>query len=221
MLGLSGFWIDSFAFGGALAVTVLVFALAHGRGGWTPIRLLLTGVVVAAGMSAVISLLLSLGSDSSLRGMLFWLMGDLSFARDPGAKLFLLLLAVTVGFVLARHLNILSRGELQAQVLGVAVLPLRVSIYLMSSLLTAIAVTTAGGIGFVGLVVPHLLRLVVGHDHRIVIPGSALLGGTLLVAADTAARTVLAPRQLPVGALTAMIGVPLFLILITRRRAFG
>ncbi len=216
MLGFGGFWIDVGAFVGAMAVTLLVFSLAHGPGGWTPMRLLLTGVVVAAGLGAVISLLLALGQDSSLKGMLFWLMGDFSYVEDSRFNLLVLALATVAGFLLARHLNVLARGEQQALILGVSVKPMRIGIFLLSSLLTALAVTTAGSIGFVGLLVPHLVRLAAGADHRIVVPGSALAGGILLVLADTAARTVLAPRQLPVGALTALVGVPLFLLLLRR-----
>jgi iron complex transport system permease protein len=220
MLGLGGIWIDGGAFVGALGATLLVFALASGGpGSWTPVRLLLTGVVLAAGFAAVISLMLALGPDSSLRGMLFWLMGDLSFAGSPGPRLALLGLAAVAGVILARHLNILSRGDILAQVLGVEVRPLRTGIYVASSLLTAVAVTSAGSIGFVGLVVPHLMRSVVGSDHRVLIPAAALAGGTLLVLADTVARSVFAPRQLPVGALTALIGVPLFLVLIRRQQS--
>jgi iron complex transport system permease protein len=219
MTGLGGLWIDGGAFAGALGATLLVFALASGGpGGWSPVRLLLTGVVLAAGFAAVISLMLALGPDSSLRGMLFWLMGDLSFAGAPGLRIALLAVAVCGGIVLGRHLNILARGDIQAQILGVEVRPLRVAIYLVSSLLTAVAVTTAGSIGFVGLVVPHLMRSIIGSDHRVLIPAAALGGGTLLVLADTLARSLVAPRQLPVGALTALVGVPLFLVLIRRNR---
>ncbi|MGH8496700.1 MAG: FecCD family ABC transporter permease [Gammaproteobacteria bacterium] len=218
MAGLSGFWIDAGAFGGALAATLMVFAIARGPGGWTPARLLLTGIVMAAGFSAVISLLLALGTDSSLRGMLFWLMGDLSFANRPGRLLVMLAAAVVASFAFARPLNVLARGDVQARLLGVPVRMLRIAVYVAASLLTALAVTTAGTIGFVGLVVPHLLRLAAGADHRIVLPGAVLLGGSLLVLADTLARIALAPRQLPVGALTAMIGVPLFIILMNRQQ---
>jgi iron complex transport system permease protein len=135
----------------------------------------------------------------------------------------LLLLFVTTiaGVLAARHLNIISRGDLQALSLGVSVKPLRVGVYLSSSLLTAVAVTTAGSIGFVGLVIPHLVRTFTGSDHRILLPAAALAGGSLLVIADTLARSLFAPRQLPVGALTAIIGVPLFLILIRRQRLPG
>jgi iron complex transport system permease protein len=219
MLGLGGLWVDGGAFAGALGATLLVFALAGGgRGSWTPVGLLLTGVVLAAGFAAAISLMLALGPDSSLRGMLFWLMGDLSFATRPGPRLLLLGVAVAAGILFARHLNVLTRGELQARILGVSVAPLRAGIYLASSLLTAVAVTTAGSIGFVGLVVPHLVRSLTGSDHRTLLPAAALAGGALLVVADTLARSLVAPRQLPVGALTAAVGVPLFLALMRRQR---
>ena len=217
--GLGGVWVHGGAFAGALTATLLVFALAHGTGAWTPLRLLLTGVVVAAGFGAAVSLILALGPDSSLRGMLFWLMGDLSFARRPGPLLVLLAVALAGGVLTGRHLNVLARGEARAETLGVAVRPLRIGIYVTGSLLTAISVSTAGSIGFVGLVVPHLVRRIVGPDHRLLVPAAVLGGGTLLVLADTAARTIAAPRQLPVGALTAAIGVPLFLVLMRRQRS--
>lgn len=218
LLGLSGLTIDVAATLGAFATTLLVFGLAHGAGSWAPIRLLLTGIVVAAGTSAVVSMLLALGEESRLRGMLFWLMGDLSASDRPGALLAVLLLGLIVGLPIARHLNLLARGELQARVLGAPVDALRIGIFVASSVLTAAAVTTAGTIGFVGLVTPHLVRLMLGSDHRLVLPASALLGGTLVMLADLCARTLFAPRQLPVGALTAIAGVPLFLMLMRRQR---
>jgi iron complex transport system permease protein len=218
MLGFGSIVVDLAAFGGAMAATLLVFSIAHGTGSWTPARLLLTGVVLAAGFSAATTLLLALSPDQNLRGMLFWLMGDLSFAYEP-ARCLWLLAALTGGAALAaRHLNVLSRGELQAAIVGLPVKSFRYLIFGAAALATAISVTTVGVIGFIGLVVPHLVRLVAGSDHRIVVPASALAGGTLLVIADTLARTLLAPRQLPVGALTAAIGVPLFLILMGRSR---
>src|SRR5688572_28960095 len=217
LLGLSGLLIDISATVGALATTVLVFALRRGEGGWTAARLLLTGVVVAAGASAVVSMLLSLGEETRLRGMLFWLMGDLSLSSRPGPLLAVFAVALALAFPFARHLNLLARSELQARVLGAPVAGLRMGIFLISSILTAACVTTAGTIGFVGLVTPHLIRLLLGADHRLVLPGSALLGGTLVMIADVCARTLFAPRQLPVGALTAIAGVPLFLLLMRRK----
>jgi iron complex transport system permease protein len=219
LLGLGGTWIAGAAFGGALLSIALVFGLAHGRGGWTPSRLLLTGVVIAAGWGALISLLLALSPGAQVQGMLFWLMGDLSNAGSPDLQALALLVALALSLAVARNLNLLSRGELQAGALGVAVGPTRSLVYLLASLLTAGAITLAGSVGFVGLVVPHLMRLLSGADHRRLLPASALAGGALLVVADTLARSLFAPLQLPVGVLTALLGVPLFLLLLYRNRA--
>lgn len=216
--GLGGLAISSSAFGGALLSTFLVFGLAHGSGSWTPSRLLLTGVVVAAGWGAVITLMLAMSPAERLPGMLYWLMGDLSYARTPWPPLLLLLATCVVLIPLGRSLNVLARGPQQAAALGVAVRPLEWCIYIAASLLTAAAVTTAGSIGFVGLVVPHMLRLLLGNDQRLILPACALAGGTLLVLADTLARTMIAPEQLPVGVITALLGVPTFLFLLYRSR---
>jgi iron complex transport system permease protein len=221
LLGFGGWMIDAAATVGALSATLLVFGLAHGRGGWTPQRLLLTGVVVAAGAGAVVSLMLALGEDSRLRGMLFWLMGDLSFASFSRVELGALLLVGGLALVGARDLNVLARGDLASQSLGVALQPARIALFCATSLLTAAAVTTAGSIGFIGLLTPHLVRLICGSDHRTLVPASILLGGILLTLADVLARVAAAPRQLPVGALTAIIGVPLFLFLMQRERRVG
>lgn len=216
LAGFSGVAVSVGAFGGALASVLLVFGLAHGTGGWGTTRLLLTGVVVAAGWGALISLLLSIAPETDLRGMLFWLMGDLSGAGLSPAVLPVLALGVIALRPAGRSLNLLARGGLEAAVLGVEVRRLQWLLYLAASLLTALAVTIGGNIGFVGLVVPHMLRLWLGSDHRLLLPAAALLGGTLLLSADTLARTVIAPQQLPVGVLTALIGVPVFLFLLRR-----
>jgi iron complex transport system permease protein len=219
LAGAAGLVVDFAAAAGAFGAMLLVFAVAHGPGGWTTTRLLLTGVVVAAGCGAIVSLLLSLSDDLRLRGMLFWLLGDFGYVQTPWWLLGLALVAIPACLFAARPLDALARGELQARLLGVPVRGLRIGIYVAASVLTAAAVTTAGSIGFVGLVTPHLVRLLVGSSHRAVIPAAALAGGVLLVVADLAARTIVAPRQLPVGALTALIGVPLFLWLMHRRRS--
>ncbi len=218
LAGLGGMVVSGSAFAGALLSTLLVFGLAHGTGSWTPSRLLLTGVVVAAGWGAVVTLMLALSPAERLPGMLYWLMGDLAYAHTPMPSLLVLALICLLGFPLGRSLNVLARGSMQAAALGVAVRPLEWTIYVTASLLTAMAVTTAGSIGFVGLVVPHMLRLVLGNDQRLILPACALAGGTLLVLADTLARTVIAPEQLPVGVITALIGVPTFLYLLYRSR---
>lgn len=217
LLGLAGLGIASLSFGGALAAMLLVFGLAHGDGSWTQTRLLLTGVVVAAGCGAVIALMLTLAPEQKIHGMLFWLMGDLSLVADPKPALAVLAVGILVALPFARELNLLARGAEQAAALGVAVAGLRRLVYVVASLMTAIAVTTAGSIGFVGLVVPHLVRLAIGNDQRLLLPASVLAGGSLLVLADTLARTIVAPIQLPVGVLTALIGVPVFLYLLGRK----
>ena len=216
LFGLSAAGINGFAFLGALGAMVVVFGLAHGDGSWTQTRLLLTGVIVAAGCGAVVALMLSIAPEHKLRGMLFWVMGDLSQTNDPGLALVILAAALFLSLPFARELNLLARGADTAQTLGVAVVRLRRGVFIVASLATAAAVTHAGSIGFIGLIVPHLVRLATGNDQRLLLPASALAGGSLLVIADTLARTVVAPQQLPVGVLTALIGVPVFLFLLTR-----
>ncbi len=214
--GLTSSWVSGSAFVGAFISILLVFSLAHGQGSWNPTRLLLTGVVIAAGWGALINFILSISPDKPLRGMLFWIMGDISNITPSLGSLIILLLGLLISFILARSLNILARGELQAGALGVSVKPLRIGLFILASALTAVAVTQAGSVGFVGLIVPHMLRLIAGSDHRLLIPASVLLGGSLLLISDTLARTLLAPQQLPVGVITAFIGVPFFLFLLNR-----
>ncbi|GAB3626354.1 ABC transporter permease [Pandoraea terrae] len=215
-------WVQAGAFAGALAAIALVMSLSHRSflrtgGHDSSARLLLTGVMLAAGMGAVATLILTLAPDASLRGMLFWLTGDLNGVDSVALPLGALLLALLLVCPVAHELNALLRGDAVAQSVGVAVGRLRLRIYLAASLATAVAVTTAGSIGFVGLVVPHLLRLGFGNDQRMLLPASALGGGILVMVADLAARTLLAPTQLPVGAITALIGVPVFLWLLSKR----
>ena len=217
LIGLPVLGIDGLAFAGALGAMFIVFGLAHGDGSWTQTRLLLTGVIVAAGCGALVALMLAIAEEHKLRGMLFWLMGDLGQSTQWWPPLAALVVALTLAMPFARELNLLSRGMMQAQALGVAVGRLRYAIYLLASLATAASVTTAGSIGFVGLVVPHLVRLATGNDQRLLLPASVLAGGSLLVLADTLARTLIAPQQLPVGVLTALIGVPVFLFLLSRQ----
>lgn len=216
LLGMGATVVSGSAFAGALLSTLLVFGLAHGAGGWTATRLLLTGVVVAAGWGALVAFLLTVSPVQQLPGMLFWLMGDLGYAGSPWPAWLVLLPALLITLPLGRSLNVLARGSLQATALGVSVRPLRAGLYVLASLLTAMAVTTAGTVGFVGLIVPHMLRLGLGNDQRLILPASVLAGGTLLTLADTVARTALAPQQLPVGVITALLGVPAFLYLLYR-----
>jgi len=217
-LGAASAYLPALAWTGALISILIVFSLARGDGPWSGTRLLLTGVVTASGWAALISLLLTLGPDSSLRGMLFWLIGDLSYASLPSWALATLALIFVICFGMARSLNVLAMGETTARLLGEPTQKLLWIVYLLASILTATAVSIAGNIGFVGLIVPHLMRLIVGSDHRVLLPAAGLFGGLFLVLSDTLARTVLAPRQLPVGVVTALLGVPLFLLLLNKAK---
>lgn len=213
LAGAGGYALTGSAFCGALVSMFLVFSIAHGQGTWTPTRLLLTGVVIAAGWGAVISFILTISPEQNLHSMLFWLMGDLGYAPSPASGAVILAVGLAFSLAIAKPLNILVRSDLTAGSLGIEVKTLRIKIYLLASILTASAVTIAGSIAFVGLITPHLLRLAGVHDHRFLIPSAILLGGILLVLADALARTLLAPQQLPVGVITALLGVPLFLYL--------
>ena len=215
-LGVAG--LNGFAFAGALLAILIVFGLAHGDGSWTQTRLILTGVMVAAGCGALISLLLSIAPEERLRGMLFWLMGDFSQGVNPSFALIGIAALGLLAAPLARDLNVLVRGNDNAHTLGVSVNFVRVAVYLIASMATAISVTTAGSVGFVGLVIPHLTRMIVGNDQRILLPAAIFSGGIFLVLADTLARVLIAPQQLPVGVVTALIGVPVFLYLLNRTR---
>lgn len=212
--GLTGIWINIGAFTGALISIVMVFGLSRIGDNWNPMRVLLTGVVIAAGWGAIISFLLAVSPATKIHGMLFWLMGDLSHARYSPVALIVLVMSLLVSMFLARNLNLLTYGDLQAKSLGVSIEQLRYVVYFLASLITAMAVMQAGSIGFIGLIIPHMVRLLFGSDHRLLLPVSVLLGGCLLVVADALARTIIAPQQLPVGVLTAMLGVPIFLILL-------
>ncbi|MEZ5491416.1 MAG: iron ABC transporter permease [Gammaproteobacteria bacterium] len=212
--GASAVWLPQAAFAGALFSILLVFGLATAGGRWSVTRLLLTGVVVSAGWGAAINLLLASSATNTVQSMLFWLMGDLSQSRIAAWQIVILVGGLMTGLYLARSLNVLVRGELPALSLGVNVAGMRIALYLVASVLTATAVTISGSIGFVGLIIPHMLRLLGARDHRLLVPLAALLGGSFLVFADSLARTVIAPQQLPTGVVTAIIGVPVFLIIL-------
>ena len=207
-------WVMSAgAFVGAWIGIVAVMFFSH----LGPNRMLLAGVVLAAFWSAVLALLLALLPEQGLFRAFSWMMGDLSHSDLPVPLLLLAwVIALTCGLLLSKSLDKLLLGERHAEALGVDVKRLRQRLLLLASAVTALAVTAAGTIGFVGLVIPHLMRLLFGSLHRAVLPASAIGGGLLLVLADSAARTVIAPAELPVGILTAIIGVPVFLFLLLR-----
>ena len=221
MLFFNVLWvIDAAAFGGALLVALLLFGLAHRdlRGGIdasAPL-LLLTGVIVGAGCGALVTLMLSLAPEERLRGMVFWMIGDLSGSEQRWLPWLALAGGLLYALRRARDINVLALHAAGAQALGVPVGALRRGLFFCAALLTACAVSSAGSIGFVGLVVPHACRFALGPDHRLLLPASALAGGAFLVLADTLARTVAAPQQLPVGVVTALIGVPAFLLQLHR-----
>ncbi|MFK5983902.1 MAG: iron ABC transporter permease [Pseudomonadota bacterium] len=216
LIGLEGGFINISAFLGAILSIYLVFQFSYQAGNWNVSRLLLTGVVMASGWGAIISFLLVVSPIEKIHGLLFWLMGEISYDQPVAGSYFILFCGLVIAFQSANKLNILSWGEIHASSLGVQTNKLRLLIFFLASLLTASAVTIAGNIGFIGLVIPHLLRIVTGNEHRVLVPASVMAGGSLLVIADTLARTIVAPSQLPVGILTAFIGVPLFLFLLRK-----
>lgn len=222
MTSLAG--LQAGALAGALAATGLLFLFARRSltavalpAALPGVRLILTGVMISAGFGALISLLLSLAPDTALRGALFWLMGDLDVDGPAWPAWAVLLLAAGWALHAAPQLNVLSHGEATAQLLGLPVRRLRIGILLVASLATAAAVAVAGAVGFIGLVAPHAMRLWLGNDQRLLLPASMLAGGAALVLADLAARTLVAPLQLPVGVVTALVGVPVFLFMLNRR----
>ncbi len=216
LIGLS--WtIAPSAFVGALAIAFLLLLLAQRdlRGGIvegnTPI-LLLTGVIIASGCGALVTLMLTLAPDSQLRGMVFWLIGDLSAAQFHWLPLLILIGALLWSLRSARAINMIAMHADGAAGLGIQVGRLRRGLFIGAALLTASAVSSAGSIGFVGLIVPHACRFVLGPDHRLLLPVASLVGGSFIVLTDLLARTLIAPQQLPVGVMTALIGVPVFLL---------
>jgi iron complex transport system permease protein len=215
IVGAAAFSVQLGAVAGALGAVAVVYFLA--RGGGTP-RLLLTGVVLASACGAVISVLLALADSSRVRGMVFWLAGDLEWAFSPWTSALAALAAVVAALLIGRPLNVLAAGELRARSVGLELEAWRSMLFFACAVLTAVAVVSAGTVGFVGLITPHAVRLMFRtSDHRIVAPASALLGGTLLALADLVARTIASPRQLPVGAIMALVGAPLFIVLLRGR----
>lgn len=206
------------AFAGALVATLAVYRLARGRAGATPERLILAGVIVTTFLSSVIIFVTTLMDATRIRSFTFWLLGDLSGTSK--ALLPVALVIAIVGAVVltlnARSLNLLMLGERDAFDLGVEVGRVRIIVFLVASLLVGSSVAASGSVGYVGLVVPHLARLSLGSDNRISIPAAALGGALFVIVADTIARTVIAPRELPVGAITALIGAPLFIYLLRK-----
>ena len=207
------------SFMGALFTILLVMGIGSRYGGLESSALLLTGVIVNAFFTAVIMFFIATTSDSRLHSMLFWLYGDLSQSRYVQLSISLPLILVVSGiiYLFSRHLNLIVGGEDSALQMGVEVELLKWISFLGISLMTGMVVSFSGIIGFVGLIVPHLTRMLLGPDHRLLIPASALGGAVFLIAADTVARTILSPSELPVGVITAFLGAPFFIYLLKQR----
>ncbi len=210
------------AFLGAAATVAAVYFLGRHEGQIDSTTLLLGGVITASFLSAIIMFLMSTVTSSNTRGMAFWLMGNLSTSFQKSVYWFLgvgFFAAAGVIYTTATDLNLLLAGEKEAMHLGVDVPRVRLVVYLAASLLTGLAVSVSGAVGYVGLIVPHVMRLIFGSDHRTLLPTAALGGAIAVVFADTLARTVVAPAELAVGAVTAVVGAPLFIYLLRRRLA--
>ncbi len=207
------------AFAGAAATIAAVYFLGRRGGQVDSATLLLAGIVAVSFLSAVIMFLMTMLPGRELRGMAFWLMGDLATQpRINSAWLYsLLVLGVGSIYTTSSDLNLILTGEREARHLGVNVSRVKLVVYVAASLLTGLAVSVSGAIGYVGLIVPHLMRMMFGSDYRVLIPASALGGAILIVFADMLARTVVAPTELPVGAMTALVGAPVFIFLMRRR----
>jgi iron complex transport system permease protein len=213
-----GFARPVLAFAGAAIATFAVYQMARSRAGMNVERLVLSGVIVTTFLSSIIVLLTSVLDAARLRGFTFWLLGDLSQATYDG--FYLTLAAATVGTIIlssqARALNLMMVGERDAMDFGVEVGRVRLIVFGLSSLLVGTAVAASGSVGYVGLIVPHLVRLSIGSDNRLVVPMSAVAGAIFVVLADAVARTAISPRELPVGAITALVGAPVFIYLLRR-----
>ena len=218
LLGLSFIWMELFSIIGASVVILLVFFIGHRFGKLQPNILLLTGVMIGAFFSALILLLLTF-LDDTLKTAIFWLVGNLATA-DNHSIYYVFIITIILSIILSLfgyRLNLLAMGDEDAMNLGLNPKRLKSVIYILASILVGIIVSVSGVIGFVGLLIPHFVRIIFGSDNRIVVPASFLVGASFLVIADTIARTIILPSELPVGVVTALIGVPVFIYLLKRR----
>jgi iron complex transport system permease protein len=222
LMGLNtlSFGLPLVSFAGALVTVIVVFYFGRQDGKIHPNTLLLAGVIIGSFLSALIMFFISVSQKEELHTIIFWLMGDFSFSSTEAIYMIFpyIFLGILLLYLNARQLNLILSGEDNALQLGVDVERLRLISYLSASLITAASVSVCGLIGFVGLIVPHSVRLVLGPDHRLLIPASALIGASFLIASDTFARILLAPIELPVGVVTAAFGGPFFIYLLKTRK---
>jgi iron complex transport system permease protein len=222
LLGLGTFslGLPLASFLGAFLTILVVFYFGKQDGKIHPNTLLLAGVIIGSFLSALIMFFISVSQKEELHTIIFWLMGDFSFSNARAILIIFpyILLGGLLLYLRSRHLNLILSGEESAIQLGVNVEKLKLVSYLSASLITAASVSVCGLIGFVGLIIPHSVRLIFGPDHRLLIPASALIGASFLIASDTFARTVLAPTELPVGVITAAFGGPFFIYLLRTRK---
>jgi iron complex transport system permease protein len=221
MTGLSAlpFGISGLAFLGAALTIAFLFSIAGTKRTMPPHTLLLAGVIMNAFFSAVIMFLITISKNNEIHGIMFWLMGDLGIAaaREIVFTGAFLACGFAVIYAFARPLNLIVTGEETAMQLGINVARTKIVLFVIASLVTASAVSVSGIIGFVGLMIPHMVRLIFGSDHRLLLPASALFGAAFLIAADSAARTVMSPSELPVGVITALCGAPYFVYLLKKK----
>ena len=220
-LGVSAdsiFALPMFAFGGAIFAVGLTVLLAMRNGKIPVMTLLLAGVAVGMFLGAITSGLLTFMNEQKLQQYLFWMVGGLDYRRWE--HVYMAVGPVVIGsglmLLLARHLNILVLGDTEAKAVGMRVMPFRMGLLTIAALTTATSVCVSGNIGFVGLVVPHMMRMLVGPDHRVLLPASALAGATFLVFCDTLGRVIMPPAEVRVGIMTAILGTPYFLYLLRR-----
>jgi iron complex transport system permease protein len=220
LLGFTfSFGVPFMSFAGALLAVYLVLALGTKKMGMESSTILLTGVILNAFFTAVIMFFISVASDSRLHTMLFWLYGDLSQSRYASLLVLtpVLLVAFFILFSFAKELNLITTGEEIALQLGVDVERAKKMCLVLVSLVIGLVVSFSGLIGFVGLIVPHMARMAFGSDHRLLVPVASLGGAAFLIAADTLARLLISPSELPVGVITAFLGAPFFLYLLKAR----
>ena len=217
---LGGWTLVVCAFAGGVLVTLLIYGLAQSAGGTRVSLMLLAGIAGNALAGAGLGFLSYVSNDEQLRNVQLWLMGSLGYAQWPTVGLVsaVVVVSAVAAMTLARPLNAIALGEAQAQLLGVPVERTKRLAIVVTALAVGGVTAATGVIGFIGLVAPHWVRLLAGPDHRVVLPCSALLGASLVVAADAVARTIVQPAEMPLGVLTALIGVPLFLLMLRQFR---